>query len=103
MLSPPQVIGAGFVSMLKPLKLRSLNISNSGIRDFSELRRQTHLETLIARNVPVYDEREAVYRLANLKLKKLVLSEGMFSDKQLKRLRKSLEVEVLPTAIPDSR
>ena len=94
MFSPPQYTGEGFVSILRALNLGSIDISNTQVRDFSELRRLKHLETLIARNVKIYDEKDAVFRLSNLEIKKLIISEGMFSEKNLRKLRKSLEVEV---------
>jgi hypothetical protein len=96
MFSPPQYTGTGFVSMLKQLKLKSIDISNTGIRDFSELRRLQDLEILIARNVPIYDENESVNRITNLKLKRVVVSEGMFSARFLRKLRRSVEVDVVP-------
>lgn len=95
MFSPPQYMGEGFVSILRPLKIKSIDISNTDVRDFSELRRLRNLETLIARDVPVYDQRESVYRLSNLEISKLVISEDMFSEKNLRRLQKSMEVEVV--------
>jgi len=96
MFSPPQYTGEGFVSILRPLKLRSIDISHTDVRDFSEFRRLRNLEILDARNVKIYDEKESVFRLVNLKLKKLVVSEGMFSEKNLRKLRKSMVVEVAP-------
>jgi len=96
MFSPPQYTGEGFVSTLKLLQLKSLDISNSNVRDFSEFRRLRSLEILIARNVKIYNEKDAIFRLANLEIKTLVVSDDMFSDKNLKKLEKSLEVKVLP-------
>jgi len=96
MFSPPQYTGEGFVSILRALNLKSIDISDTNVRDFSELRRLKHLETLIARNVKVYDQKDAVFRLSNLEVRKLVVSDGMFSDKNLRKLRKNLEVEVVP-------
>jgi serine/threonine protein kinase len=98
MFSPPQSTGeaGGFVSVLKQLELKSLDVSNTNVRDFSEFRRMKKLEILIARNVRIFDERETVYRLSNLEIKKLVVSSGMFSEKNLRKMRSQFKVEVVP-------
>lgn len=94
--SPPQYTGEGFVSILRPLNLKSIDVSSTHVRDFSELRRLKHLETLVVRNVRIYNQRESVYRLEKLELKRLVVSDGMFSEKNLRRMRNKMEVEVVP-------
>lgn len=98
MFSPPQYTGEGFVSILRPLNLKTIDISNTEVRDFSEFRRLRNLETLIARNVEIYDQKDAVYRLSNLDIRKLIISEGMLSEKNLKKLRKALDVDVVPAS-----
>ncbi|MEX0322436.1 MAG: protein kinase [Puniceicoccaceae bacterium] len=91
----PRTRGGKIGNVLHPLNLEAINLSNSDVRDISGLRQLDSLKTLIILNVNIIDTSAFFWRLRSLKLEKLVLSEGMLSDRRIEWLRQEKEVIVL--------
>jgi serine/threonine protein kinase len=91
----PRTRGGTMGNVLHPLNLEAINLSNSEVRDISGLLQLDSLKTLIVLDVNIIDTTAFFWRLRGLKLEKVILSEGMLSDRRLDWLRQEKEVIVL--------
>jgi len=86
------IVGIYRRNVLAPLKLKSMDISNTNIEDFNELR-GIRLEELRMVNV-TFRDRQKVFlnQIARLKLKRIILDAEQYPEATIDELRSKMEV-----------
>jgi serine/threonine-protein kinase len=83
-------------SILFPLNLVSLNLSESDIREFHGLKLPESFREMVLLDVDFYDLDATVYWLGQIPMERIVISTGAIPKYQLNRLRSKFEVVEVP-------